>query len=821
MEPTDADRRAFATREPPSNRIELESLVGALVHYSRFVPHMTELMRPLSLLRRRKPLVFARHWQAEHDAAFAECCAAVDQCQALQHARPDGGPFILQVDASDVAMGCALMQGEQTLRHWSRAFTDPQSAYSVRDRELYAIHQAVNAFRPYCIDKFVVRTDHANNVQLLGSEARARAEKISPKARRWVLDLAELDFSIEHVPGSDNAVADYLSRSLAAIAEEPYDADGEPERRVQGAARVLAAAAAHTQPWRGQLAPLSATAAAQLADAEVREVRQLVLLRLRAPEIGLPGPWARVADRLSIEAAEAGVLGADEHQLLMFRRDNGRRVPVLGEPMRVPIVLSAHEQAAHHVGRSRDLVREAAWWPGMTSDINSVLKTCLACGSGRAGTDKHSTLLGKRPQRPCELWFVDRTGPFLTRDSAGAVRKAWVLTVKDGYSRMVWYLGPIWSSHARAAVEPLLALIESTDGGHVGNVHADHGSEFLALAFKEPLARLGTEVDYATTANSQSMGAVEREHATLQALIRRASFERQLASAAPVAAVDWPCLLPRIQNAHNSAAHAVTGLPPALLHNGAVRSRVAGAGVRLLRPEEVERARLRVLQADDRRNRARHPFAVYAEGDLVLVAHTETEWKRFGAVSRKLKIQRLAAVVSSQTGKTVTLKGWARTVSVDMVLGTGVNVKPGPDLDLPLSHLARRAGESAGPIVLDLADEEQSEGIVLDGPAVGQPVDVARFMAVGGRRPGLPDAVAGRGGDSDDEDGDERGEASPRPQLRRSQRLQDLPGPVYFVPEPVVAVNSASDSDSAEGSVVDVSSDEASDGEEGAPQLGH
>ncbi|CAN6685904.1 unnamed protein product [Malus baccata var. baccata] len=182
--------------------------------YRRFIKDFSKIAQPL-----------CRLLQKEVSFEFNEACE-----QAFKHLKdlltsapiitpPDWStPFELMCDASDYAIGAVLGQRKYKLPHViyyaSRTLNDAQLNYSTTEKELLVVVFALDKFRSYLIGtKVIVFADHAA-LKYLFTKKEAK-----PRLIRWMLLLQEFDIEIKDKKGSDNVVADHLSRLLCE--EEP------------------------------------------------------------------------------------------------------------------------------------------------------------------------------------------------------------------------------------------------------------------------------------------------------------------------------------------------------------------------------------------------------------------------------------------------------------------------------------------------------------------------------------------------------------------------------------------------------------------------
>jgi RNase H-like domain found in reverse transcriptase/Integrase zinc binding domain/Chromo (CHRromatin Organisation MOdifier) domain len=121
-------------------------------------------------------------------------------------------PFIMETDASGYALGAVLMQefedGMHPIAFHSRSLLPAERNYDAHDKELAGVVYGFKCGRPFLLGAkhaIRVRTDH-KNLQYF-----RQPQKINGRQARWFEYLQDFDYTLEHIPGSSNTIADLLS----------------------------------------------------------------------------------------------------------------------------------------------------------------------------------------------------------------------------------------------------------------------------------------------------------------------------------------------------------------------------------------------------------------------------------------------------------------------------------------------------------------------------------------------------------------------------------------------------------------------------------
>ncbi|CAN6677821.1 unnamed protein product [Malus baccata var. baccata] len=193
----------------PTSVQEVCSFLGHAGFYRRFIKDFSKISNPLCRLL-QKDVAF--DFNEECEKAFNHLKQMLTSAPII--VPPDWSlPFELMCDASDYALGAVLGQRKEKRPHViyyaSRTLNDAQLNYSTTEKELLTVVFALDKFRSYLLGtKVIIYTDHAA-LKYLFTKKEAK-----PRLIRWMLFLQEFDIEIRDKKGSENVVADHLSRMV-------------------------------------------------------------------------------------------------------------------------------------------------------------------------------------------------------------------------------------------------------------------------------------------------------------------------------------------------------------------------------------------------------------------------------------------------------------------------------------------------------------------------------------------------------------------------------------------------------------------------------
>ena len=303
----------------------------------------------------------------------------------------------LNVDASPVGLGAILSQttpghtDTKIIAFASRSLTDVESRYSQIEREALAIVYGVEHFHFYLYGHpFTLITDH-KPLEIIYQNPKSHP---SARLERWCLRLQDYNFSIKYRPGPTNP-SDYLSR-------HPLPKMATDNNFVEEYVNFIGT---HATPVAINFDDIcEATRKDPTLQKLIDLIRNNTWYILDNPEI-LPKDcdvtelqrFRKLRDELAVTTATDVVLRGD-------------RI-IVPKELRQHIINLAHEG---HQGliKTKKLIRESVWFPGIDSSVETTIKKCLACQAVGLPNKPAPLESIEIPQQPWDTIYIDFIGPF-------------------------------------------------------------------------------------------------------------------------------------------------------------------------------------------------------------------------------------------------------------------------------------------------------------------------------------------------------------------------------------------------------------------------
>lgn len=443
--------RAIHKFPVPRSKKEVARFIGMCNFFRKFVQNFAGLAAPLNQLRKKGEKFY---WGDSQQAAFEALKRSISNAPVL--GIPDFNlPFIVQTDASNVGIAAVLLQQQEGERrpiaYASRALSGPERNYSVYELEALAVLFAIEKFKFYLEHRrFQLETDN----QAL-SWVLARPRKTG-RIARWAIRISAFQFDVVHIRGSQNLIADALSRM--------FEQDGENEHREVSQESVPAGLAEVPEP--------------QMVGAVLTDIPALFsnLKEEQGSDDDLAAVRRELLDGRPLEgySIEKGVL------CYQGRRDQKAKI-CLPRSL-VPAVFKFYHQSlcGGHLGVRKTLakIKEHVTWKGMAADIRKFVRSCEDCERGKPDVGRRKGFLqSTRVFRPFEKLFIDYVGP-LARSKNG---NRFIFVVVDAFTRFVWLI-PSRGATADTSIRHLSSIFASF--GPPRNLVSDNAPAFKSRKFR-------------------------------------------------------------------------------------------------------------------------------------------------------------------------------------------------------------------------------------------------------------------------------------------------------------------------------------------------
>ncbi|KAF9760669.1 Transposon Tf2-6 polyprotein [Nosema granulosis] len=180
---------------------DIQKIIGTITWYRNFIPDVSRKILSLTRLLRNDTM---EKWGEEQERALNNIKEEIKT--KAQLSLPDfNKKFRLQCDASEEGMGAVLFQDHGVISYYSKKFNSIEKNYTIVEKEMFAMLKALQFYRTliqgYAIE---IETDSRNCI--------FENKTISKRTERWKLMFNEFDLTIKNIKGTDNNIADKLSR---------------------------------------------------------------------------------------------------------------------------------------------------------------------------------------------------------------------------------------------------------------------------------------------------------------------------------------------------------------------------------------------------------------------------------------------------------------------------------------------------------------------------------------------------------------------------------------------------------------------------------
>jgi putative transposase len=496
----------------PTTPTQAHSFIGLVNFYRRFIKHYSTIAGPL-----HRYIAGKCDWGPKQDTAFRLLKDRLLSHPILITPLMDED-FVLTTDSSDTTTGATLEQyhGNRLLGvigYFSKTLEAGQLNYSVREKEFLAIVEALNHFRHLLLGRpFVIRTDHFSLTTLV-TQQKVPQRRIA----RWLDTLADYDFTIQHLKGSQNTAADALSRidlaTLSLFSPQPLDTSFINTIRD----------AYQSDPFFARLHHV------------LKEGREV------------PKEMRHYIKKYSL--TEDGLLyfniptGLDEDQ---------PRLCIPEGPIRQTLIRQSHDPpASGHFGTYKTylLVAKRYYWPKMFQDVKRYVTKCGTCL--RCKTDSLGTPGLLQPLDVPENRWTD-----ISIDFVGGIPKSlgcdYIMVSVDRLTKRAHFIPCTKEVNGNKAAQLYLHHIFRLHG-IPKRIVSDRDTRFVADFWKTLHRVLGTNLQFSTPNHPQTDGQTERVNRILNGLLRSYCYYQH---------DNWVHYLSVVEFAYNNSYQSSIGTTP-------------------------------------------------------------------------------------------------------------------------------------------------------------------------------------------------------------------------------------------------------------------
>ena len=524
----------IANFEEPRNKRDLQSFLGVCNFYRQFSLYHAYLVDPFRNLLKNNHVW---RWKPEHSIAYRNLKENFLRCVTLEYIVP-GRKLKVQTDACDRGISGVLYQVDENCNHGllavvSRCLSACEMQWSTTEKELLAIVYAVTKFHTYLIgNSFELITDHKSLTFLLTTTF------LNSRLKRWCLLLTQYNFTITHCKGSENIVADFLSRHPGG---RFYDETNE---------NLI----------------ISSLNYMHDVNVEVTDNTCLVAVTRLKQCLTVFDDFKKISDLQRNDLKLGKIISNLEngekneymqiYENILFQKHHNNNTWRIVVPNKLQSKLAKEiHQRLGHVGvyKTSEYIKSFYTWKGLNKTIKAHVLSCDLCQRTKyPNMSMENEFKMVRADTPNELITVDFYGP-LPRSRFGV---EYIFVIIDAFSKYV-KLYPLKKATTRACLKKLFDHY-IPECGKPMRILSDNGTQFTANLWRIELEKNDIKVTFSSVRHPES-NPTERVMRELGRFFRSFCTEKHSS---------WSDYVSRIENLMNITTHYSTRFPPKFLHYG-------------------------------------------------------------------------------------------------------------------------------------------------------------------------------------------------------------------------------------------------------------
>ena len=367
----------------PNSAKEIKQFLGLTGYYRKFVPRFADISRPLTTLT-KKDVKF--EWTSACQKSFELLKEALCGEPVLKYA-DTSKPYTLYTDASKYSWAGVLTQphvmtveGKSTTTDHPVAFVSglfrgSQLNWAALTKVSFAIYMSF-----YLTDaQILLRSDHKPLEKFLLKNT------LNSKVNNWAMELEAFNIQFDYIKGSNNILADTLSRLISIDPDTPTTPE-EPGYEF-GYAIFEEFLKVTTKTYEVNEVIVGTNTEIFKNDPELQNSLQCIenqiapkkLQRLQQQDTNIE----ILKCKLQNNRLDKEYYSLDENELLTRKVIDGRhefRAIYLPSVLIFQVLRTAHDNLGHNgFPRTYAAIKRVFFWKGMKEDIRKHCKTCAMC----------------------------------------------------------------------------------------------------------------------------------------------------------------------------------------------------------------------------------------------------------------------------------------------------------------------------------------------------------------------------------------------------------------------------------------------------------